>query len=58
MAYKPSGYTSVAPYLIVTDAEVALRFIEQTFAGQRLLITPPVRRSNLPSRKWSRTTTR
>jgi uncharacterized glyoxalase superfamily protein PhnB len=40
MAYKPSGYTSVAPYLIVTDAEVALRFIEKTFAGQRLLITP------------------
>lgn len=40
MAYKPSGYTSVAPYLIVTDAEVALRFIEETFAGQRLLITP------------------
>jgi uncharacterized glyoxalase superfamily protein PhnB len=40
MAYKPSGYTSVAPYLIVTDAEAALHFIEQTFAGQRLLITP------------------
>ena len=40
MAYKPSGYTSVAPYLLIADAEVTLRFIERVFAGQRLRVIP------------------
>jgi uncharacterized glyoxalase superfamily protein PhnB len=40
MAFKPDGYTSVAPYLLVSDAEVALRFIEAAFGGTRLRIVP------------------
>jgi uncharacterized glyoxalase superfamily protein PhnB len=40
MPYKPEGYTSVAPYLIVKDTEVALHFIEQVFGGERTRSTP------------------
>jgi uncharacterized glyoxalase superfamily protein PhnB len=39
MPYKPAGYTSVAPYLIVTDADITLRFVEAAFGAQRLRIT-------------------
>jgi PhnB protein len=34
--YKPDGYTSVAPYLIVDGAERTLRFLEQAFDGREL----------------------
>ncbi|MEP7241917.1 MAG: VOC family protein [Devosia sp.] len=40
MTYKPAGYTSVAPYLLIKDADTTLRFIEQAFGGQRLRIMP------------------
>ena len=40
MAYKPAGYTSVSPYLLIKDAETTLRFIEQAFGGVRLRIMP------------------
>ena len=36
MTYKPDGYTSVAPYLVVDDAEAALSFVERVFGGERL----------------------
>src|SRR4030095_7250404 len=34
--YKPDGYTSVAPYLIVDGAERPLRVLEQAFDGREL----------------------
>ncbi len=34
--YKPEGYTSVAPYLIVDGAERTIRFLEQAFGGREL----------------------
>jgi len=34
--YKPDGYTSVAPYLIVDGAERTIRFLEQAFGGREL----------------------
>jgi uncharacterized glyoxalase superfamily protein PhnB len=40
VSYKPAGYTSVAPYLIVTDADAVFRFAEATFGATRLLDTP------------------
>lgn len=36
MAYKPSGYTSLAPYLIVSDARAAIEFMVDVFAAERL----------------------
>lgn len=33
MAYKPAGFTSVAPYLIVADAAATLDFIERVFGA-------------------------
>lgn len=34
--YKPDGYTSVAPYLIVPDAARTIDFLVQTFAAEPL----------------------
>lgn len=31
--YKPQGYTSVAPYLIVSDARATIAFLERVFGG-------------------------
>ena len=39
MDYKPAGYTSVAPYLIVTDADTTLGFAEAAFGAKRLRVT-------------------
>ncbi|MET0286381.1 MAG: VOC family protein [Polyangiales bacterium] len=36
MAYKPEGYTSVAPYLIVDGAEKTLAFLKQVFDTEPL----------------------
>lgn len=36
MSYKPAGYTSVAPYLVVEGAAATLTFLEKTFDGERL----------------------
>ena len=35
-AYKPDGYTSVAPYLIVDGAERTIRFLERVFGATQL----------------------
>ena len=40
MSWKPEGYTSVSPYLIVGDAGRALAFIETVFDGTRLRVMP------------------
>lgn len=40
MAWKPEGYTSVAPYLIVRDAERTLAFLEAAFGAERLRVIP------------------
>ncbi|RAI04298.1 extradiol dioxygenase [Acuticoccus sediminis] len=40
MTYKPDGYTSVAPYLIVRSAEATLSFLEATLGAERLRIIP------------------
>lgn len=34
--WKPEGYTSVSPYLIVEDAERARRFMERAFGATQL----------------------
>ncbi|MEL6913446.1 MAG: VOC family protein [Pseudomonadota bacterium] len=38
MAYKPAGYTDVAPYLIVGDIEATLGFLEAAFGATRLRV--------------------
>jgi len=38
MSWKPDGYTSASPYLIVRDAEATLRFLERAFQATRLRI--------------------
>ena len=35
MAYKPEGYTSVAPYLTVDDAQRAIEFLVTVFGAER-----------------------
>ncbi|QDU40470.1 Glyoxalase-like domain protein [Maioricimonas rarisocia] len=35
-AFKPEGYTSVAPYLVVKGAADTIRFLEQTFEAVEL----------------------
>lgn len=40
MAYKPKGYTDLAPYLIVKDAEAELQFCETVFGAERLRRIP------------------
>ncbi|TAK83389.1 MAG: VOC family protein [Aquabacterium sp.] len=34
--YKPAGYTSLAPYLVVDGAEGTIAFLEKVFGAQRL----------------------
>ena len=36
MSYKPQTYNDVSPYLIVTDIETTLRFVEAAFGAERL----------------------
>ena len=36
MAFKPDGYTSVAPYLVVADAEATLGFLKEVFGSEPL----------------------
>lgn len=38
MAYKPDGYTSLAPYLGVPDPEAVLQFCETVFGATRLRV--------------------
>jgi PhnB protein len=38
MTYKPDGYTDLAPYLIVRDAEAVLTFCENVFGAARLRV--------------------
>lgn len=38
MSYKPNGYTSVAPYLVVADAERTLAFAAEVFGGETLRV--------------------
>ena len=40
MTYKPDGYTDLAPYLVVLDAEAVLRFCEEVLGGTRLRVFP------------------
>lgn len=40
MNYKPDGYTSVSPYLIVTDADATLRFLSDVFNATELRRIP------------------
>lgn len=35
-SWKPAGYPSASPYLIVSDAEATLRFLETVFSATRL----------------------
>jgi len=36
--YKPDGYTSVSPYLIVDDAQVTLAFLRQVFGCEPVFV--------------------
>lgn len=38
MAWKPQSYSSASPYLMVRDAEVTLRFLEEVFDARRLRV--------------------
>ncbi len=38
MSYKPAGHTSVAPYLIVSDAEALLGFIRTVFGAAPIFL--------------------
>jgi len=38
--YKPEGYPSLAPYMIVENGEESLSFIERVFGGKRLRTFP------------------
>ena len=38
MPYKPDGYTSLSPYLIVADAEATLRFAREVLGADPLFI--------------------
>ena len=38
MSFKPTGYNSVSPYLIVRDAEKTLAFGQQVFDAERLRV--------------------
>lgn len=40
MAYKPDGYTDLAPYLLVSDAETVLTFCEKVLGAKRLRVVP------------------
>lgn len=36
MSYKPDGYTSLAPYLVVDEATEVVEFLEETFGAEQL----------------------
>lgn len=38
MAYKPDGYTDLAPYLLIPDPEAELQFCETVFGAERLRV--------------------
>lgn len=38
MTWKPDGYPSVSPYLVVRDAERTLQFLEDVFGATRLRV--------------------
>jgi len=38
MPYKPEGHTSVAPYLIVPDAEATLAFVRAVFGAEPIFL--------------------
>lgn len=38
MAYKPQGYTDLAPYLLVPDPEAVLSFCETVLGAERLRV--------------------
>jgi uncharacterized glyoxalase superfamily protein PhnB len=40
MAYKPEGYTSVAPYLTVNGAQGTIDFLVRVFDAQMLSVIP------------------
>lgn len=40
MSYKPDGYTDLAPYLLVEDAEAVMTFAERVFDAVRLRVIP------------------
>lgn len=40
MGYKPEGYTSAAPYLLVRDAQATLDFLRAVFDAESLRIIP------------------
>jgi PhnB protein len=40
MSYKPQGYTSVAPYLVVRDAARTIEFLQKTFGALELTRYP------------------
>lgn len=40
MSWKPDGYTDLAPYLSVGDAEAVLAFCETVFGATRLRVIP------------------
>lgn len=37
-SYKPAGYTSAAPYLVVADAEALLGFLRAVFGAEPLFL--------------------
>ncbi|WP_316015651.1 VOC family protein [Roseobacter sp. HKCCA0434] len=40
MSWKPDGYTSVSPYLIVRDARATLAFAAEVFGAEELRVIP------------------
>ncbi len=40
MSYKPDGYNSASPYLVVRDANATLGFLEAAFGATRLRVIP------------------
>ncbi|MEZ5650255.1 MAG: VOC family protein [Burkholderiaceae bacterium] len=38
--YKPSAYSTVSPYLIVSDAAATIRFLETVFSGELIRSVP------------------
>ena len=38
MTYKPDGYPSVSPYLLVRDAARTLEFVKEVFGAQQLRV--------------------
>lgn len=40
MSYKPGGYTDLAAYLLVHDAERVLDFASEVFGAERLRVIP------------------